>query len=234
MKYYSYVWLRVLIYALFFIISVYINFNGIVHKQVYRFGDSIEIISLGKVEYFYYDNIISFDIENTDNPDLIRVNIQSKEYKPKSFILSSDCREKMELLRDNIENIEEGGIYTTDDLSGDWVCAWILVGLSLLLCYLPVEALRYIGYIRRDGNSVTMCCYLGFKLEFDYDDLLGISILDEQNCVSVVELDFSSSNSVTVEIPTSLCRKLTALANRQSSLESGKYYYSELEPCDSN
>lgn len=140
----------------------------------------------------------------------------------------------MELLRDNIENIEDGGVYTTGDLYDDAVCAVILVLLSLLLCYIPVEALHYIGYIRRDGNSVTLLCYLDFKLELDYDDLLGISILDEQNCVSVVELDFSSSNSVTVEIPTSLCRKLTALVNRQSSLESGIYYYSELEPCDSN
>lgn len=204
------------------------------HKQVYRDGDSIEIISLGKVEYFYYEKIISFDIENTDNPDLIRVSIQRKDYKPKSFILSSDCREKMELLRDNIENIEDGGIYTTGDLYDDLVCAFILVCLSLFLCYMLILVLQYSGYIIRDGNSVTLLCYLGFKLEFDYDDLLGISILDEQNCVSVVELDFSSSNSVTVEIPTSLCRKLTALVNRQSSLESGKYYYSELEPCDSN
>jgi hypothetical protein len=140
----------------------------------------------------------------------------------------------MELLRDNIENIEDGGIYTTDDLSGDWVCAWILVGLSLLLCCMLVTFLQYSGYIVRDGNSVTLLCYLDFKLEFDYDDLLGISILDEQNCASVVKLDFSSSNSITVEIPTSLCKKLKALVNRQSSLESGKYYYSEIEPCDSN
>ena len=234
MKYYGYKWVRVLLFVVFLIISVYISFKGIVHKQVYRFGDSIEIISLGKVEYFYYENIISFDIENTDNPDLIRVSIQRKEYKPKSFILSSECREKMELLRDNIENIEEGGIYNTGDLYGDLVCAFILACLSLFLCYMLILVLQYSGYIIRDGNSVTLLCYLGFKLEFDYDDLLGISILDEQNCVSVVELDFSSSNSITVEIPTSLCRKLTALVNRQSSLESGIYYYSELEHCDSN
>ena len=234
MKYYSYKWVRVLLFVVFLIISVYINFKGIVHKQVYRDGDSIEIISLGKVEQFYYWHIISFDIEDTDNPDLIRVSIQSKEYKPKSFILSSDCREKMELLRDNIENIEEGGIYTTGDLYDDLVCAFILACLSLFLCYMLILALQYSGYIIRDGNSVTLLCYLDFKLEFNYDDLLGISILDECNCVSVVKLDFSSSNSITIEIPTSLCKKLTALVNRLSSLESGKYYYSELEPCDSN
>lgn len=63
MKYYGYKWVRVLLFVVFLIISVYINFKGIVHKQVYRDGDSIEIISLGKVEYFYYENIISFDIE---------------------------------------------------------------------------------------------------------------------------------------------------------------------------